>query len=145
MKTKGLLMTNGIVGLIGGVLLVLGPFLITGGAVSDIANGTANTGGVSVLLNLLKIAALALGIIGLVYYKGDERVKPAANILLVVGGGVALIPFVDTHFIPTRFQAKAANNSRHGQPARRNYLPLFICTLIQQLRIQKEEPLPYTV
>ena len=52
---------------------------------------------------------------------------------------------VDTHFIPTRFQAKAANNSRHGQPARRNYLPLFICTLIQQLRIQKEEPLPYTV
>jgi hypothetical protein len=53
--------------------------------------------------------------------------------------------FVDTHFIPTRFQAKAANNSRHGQPARRNYLPLFICTLIQRLRIQKEEPLPYTV
>ncbi|HBF75388.1 MAG TPA: hypothetical protein DDW71_09050, partial [Lactobacillus sp.] len=56
-----------------------------------------------------------------------------------------LLARVDTHFIPTRFQAKAANNSRHGQPARRNYLPLFICTLIQQLRIQKEEPLPYTV
>lgn len=56
-----------------------------------------------------------------------------------------LLNNVDTHFIPTRFQAKAANNSRHGQPARRNYLPLFICTLIQQLRIQKEEPLPYTV
>ncbi|WP_390410692.1 hypothetical protein [Lacticaseibacillus jixiensis] len=35
---------------------------------------------------------------------------------------------VDARFIPTRFQTKAANNSRHGQPARRNYLPLFICT-----------------
>lgn len=95
MKTKGLLMTNGIVGLIGGVLLLLGPFLLTGGAVSDIAGGTSgSTSGVSTVLTLVKIAVLALGIIGLVYYKGDTRVKQAPDVLLVVGGGVALIPFL---------------------------------------------------
>lgn len=74
-------------------------------------------------------------------FANDERYWFAMFMIFFV----VLLLVVDTHFIPTRFQAKAANNSRHGQPARRNYLPLFICTLIQQLRIQKEEPLPYTV
>lgn len=42
----------------------------------------------------MKIANLVLGIIAIVYYKGDERVGVAPSELLIVGGSVAIIPFL---------------------------------------------------
>ncbi|WP_225048532.1 hypothetical protein [Lacticaseibacillus kribbianus] len=94
MKNKNLIMADGIFGLIAGILLLIGPFLITGAALSDVTGGSGNTSGTAGLLLLLRLGALALGILTLIYYKGTNLVKPAAPVLLIVGGGVALIPFL---------------------------------------------------
>ena len=82
MKTKSLALVNGIVGLVGGILLLLGPFLIVGTVAtlrSDAMSGSV------LLLNLIKIAILVLGIVAIVYYKGDERVGVAPSVLMIVG------------------------------------------------------------
>lgn len=96
MKSKSLALANGIVGLIGGIILIFGPFLLLGGAVSDAAANSStasSTFGVSGFLTIVKIAILALGIIAIIFYKGTNLVKTAAHVLLIVGGGVAFIPF----------------------------------------------------
>ena len=89
MKTKTLALFSGIVGLVGGILLLVGPFFILGTAAAT-ASSDATAGSI-LLLNALKIANLVLGIIAIVYYKGDER---APSVLLIVGGSVAIIPFL---------------------------------------------------
>ncbi len=90
MKTKTLALFSGIVGLVGGILLLVGPFFILGTAAAT-ASSDATAGSI-LLLNALKIANLVLGIIAIVYYKGDERVGVAPSVLLIVGGSVAIIP-----------------------------------------------------
>lgn len=92
MKTKTLALFSGIVGLVGGILLLVGPFFIIGTAAAT-ASSDATAGSI-ILLNALKIVNLVLGIIAIVYYKGDERVGVAPSVLLIVGGAVALIPFL---------------------------------------------------
>lgn len=100
MKSKTLALISGIVGLVGGILLLIGPFVLLGTAVNTAAttlNGGATAGavsGVALLLNALKIANLVLGIIAIVYYKGDNRVGAAPSVLMIVSGGVSLIPFL---------------------------------------------------
>ncbi|KRN25055.1 hypothetical protein [Lacticaseibacillus camelliae] len=95
MKTKSLILADGIYGLVAGVILLIAPLVITASAIGDVANGNTNTTSVwGILFFLLKLAALALGIYSLIYYKNSELVKPAAAILLIVGGGVALIPLL---------------------------------------------------
>ena len=42
----------------------------------------------------VKIAILVLGIVGSVYYKDDDRIGSAPNVLLIVGGALAIIPFL---------------------------------------------------
>lgn len=66
------------------------------GAVSDSAtnSGSTSTGGAVLALNILKIAILVLGILAIIYYKGDARVGTAPSVLLIVGGAIALIPFL---------------------------------------------------
>lgn len=96
MKSKSLALANGVVGLIGGIVLIFGPLLLLGGAVSDVASGsssTSNSFGVTGFLTIVKIAILALGIIAIIFYKGTALVKTAAHVLLIIGGAVALIPF----------------------------------------------------
>ena len=99
MKSKTLALISGIVGLVGGILLLIGPFVLLGTAVNTAAttlNGGATAGavsGVALLLNALKIANLVLGIIAIVYYKGDKRVGAAPSVLMIVSGGVSLILF----------------------------------------------------
>lgn len=96
MKSKRLALISGIVGLVGGILLLICPFVLLGTAVNTAAttlNGGATAGavsGVALLLNALKI----LGIIAIVYYKGDNRVGAAPSVLMIVFGGVSLIPFL---------------------------------------------------
>ena len=91
MKTKGLALVNGIVGLAGGIFLVLFLFFATALTAAAAQDGA----GASVLIGtVIKIAALVLGIISLVYYKDDERVGSAGGILLIVGGSIGLIPFL---------------------------------------------------
>lgn len=94
-KSKNLALTNGIVGLVGGIILLFGGWFIAGGILSDAANGSVSgTSGAAGFLTILKIAILALGIIALIYYKGDDRVNTAPGVLLIVGGAIALIPFL---------------------------------------------------
>ena len=74
MKTKTLALVNGLVGLIGGIILLFWPLFIW---VFYFMLG---------VFDILKIAILALGIAGIVYYKDDNRVGPAGSILMIVGG-----------------------------------------------------------
>lgn len=90
MKSNKLALTNGIVGLAGGIILLLGGWFVIGGVVSG--EDTLNV--IVAFLNLLKIAILVLGIYGAVYYKGAEEVGAAPNVLMIVGSAIALIPFL---------------------------------------------------
>lgn len=96
MKSKTLALTNGIVGLAGGILMLFGPFFITGAALSDVASstGASQTTGLAAFLTIVKIAILVLGIIGAVYYRGTDYTGTAPHVLLIVGGAVALVPFL---------------------------------------------------
>lgn len=100
MKTKTLALVNGIVGLVGGIILLVGPFFILGTAIGtaattlDASATSGATAGSAVILTLLKIAVLVLGILAIVYYKGDERVGAAPSVLMIVGGAVGIIPLL---------------------------------------------------
>ena len=62
MKSKNLALTNGIVGLVGGIILLFGGWFIAGGIVSDAATGSvSNTSGAAAFLNILKIAVAVYG------------------------------------------------------------------------------------
>lgn len=107
MKSKALALYSGIVGLVGGLYLLIAPFLLLAAVVSTAATATATqspeltasttvagvAGVAGVLLpTVLKIAILILGIVAIVYYKGESRVGSAPSVLLIVGGAVGLIP-----------------------------------------------------
>lgn len=100
MKTKTLALVNGIVGLVGGIVLLVGPFFIWGTALGtaattlDASATSGATAGSAIVLTLLKIAILVLGIIAIVYYKGDERVGAASSVLMIVGGALGIVPFL---------------------------------------------------
>ena len=100
MKTKALARVNAIFGLISGIVLLLAPlvmFMIAVGAAAATEDSDATVGILtifSIILALVKIAVLVLGIVSIVYYKGDERVPPAPSVLFIVGGSVGLIPFL---------------------------------------------------
>lgn len=94
-KSKAIALAGGITGLAGGIMLIFGPMLLVGGAVANVGTRSlSGTTGVSAFLTLIKIAVLALGIFGLLYYRGTGLVKTAGHILLIVGGAVAIIPLL---------------------------------------------------
>ena len=84
--------------------MLIAPFLLLAAVVSTAATATATqspeltvsttvAGVAGVLLpTVLKIAILVLGIVAIVYYKGESRVGSAPSVLLIVGGAVGLIP-----------------------------------------------------
>lgn len=104
MKSKALALYSGIVGLVGGIYLLIAPLFLLAAAVNTAATAVATqsseltasaaTAGIAgfLLPTALKIAILVLGIIAIVYYKGEERVGSAPSVLLIVGGAVGLIP-----------------------------------------------------
>lgn len=97
MKSKNLALTNGIVGLVGGIILLFGPFMLLTTAVSDVASNNSaatSTSGAAMFLTIVKIAILVLGIIAAVMYKNKNLVKTAPNVLLIVGGAVSFVPFL---------------------------------------------------
>lgn len=91
MKTKTLAVTNGVVGLIGGIFLLFAIWFIVGvtSSGSEVATGL-----MILFVYLVKLALLVLGIVGAVYYKGDTPVGTAPSVLLIVGGSISLIPFL---------------------------------------------------
>lgn len=100
-KTKTLALINGIVGLVGGIFLLFSGFLLLGSIASDISTSIArntthvsSTSTTSTFILLVQITLIVLGIVALNYYKDDKRISSAPHILLIVGGGVSLIPFL---------------------------------------------------
>lgn len=91
MKTKTLAVTNGVVGLIGGIFLLFAFWFIVGVASSG---SEAAIVLMTLFVYLVKLALLVLGIVGAVYYKGDTPVGTAPSVLLIVGGAISLIPFL---------------------------------------------------
>ena len=79
MKTKTLAVTNGVVGLIGGIFLLFAIWFILGVASSG---SEVATGLMTLFVYLVKLALLVLGIVGAVYYKGDTPVRTAPSVLL---------------------------------------------------------------
>lgn len=67
MKSKNLALTNGIVGVAGGIILLFGIWFMVAGAAID-TDGTTTFAAVTIILYVIKIAILALGIIGAIYY-----------------------------------------------------------------------------
>lgn len=112
MKNKTMALVNGIVGLAGGILLLIGPFLVLGSFASSISKeaptsfntssqaaeaitrSAQGASGMAAFLSLVGIAILVLGIVGLLHYKGDNRVGNAPAILLIVGGALSIIPLL---------------------------------------------------
>lgn len=104
MKSKALALYSGILGLVGGIYLLIAPLFflaaVTSSAAQEMASQnsemsgyTAFTGIVVFLIpTIVKLAILVLGIVAIVYYKGEERVGTAPSVLLIVGGAVGLIP-----------------------------------------------------
>lgn len=90
MKSKNLVLTNGIVGLVGGIILLFGVWFMAGGAIA----GSESLSGSVIFLDIIKIALIVLGILALIYYKGDTRVGVAPSVLILVGGAIGLIPFL---------------------------------------------------
>jgi ABC-type transport system involved in cytochrome bd biosynthesis fused ATPase/permease subunit len=94
-QLKTLTIVNGIVGLVGGIVLLFGGWFVVGSAVSSVANGSAsNFSAMGIFLFLIKVAILVLGIIGAVQFKKTDKVTTAPSVLLIVGGAVSIIPFL---------------------------------------------------
>ena len=101
MNEKKLVTWNGAVGLVGGIFLLVAPLFLFGSVVSDLSssglNNSVNIGAtstLSLLILIVKIAILVLGIIGAVKLKHSDKIASAPSVLLIVGGGVSLIPFL---------------------------------------------------
>jgi hypothetical protein len=101
MNEKKLVTCNGAVGLVGGIFLLVAPLFLFGSVVSDLSssglNNSVNIGAtstLSLLILIVKIAILVLGIIGAVKLKHSDKIASAPSVLLIVGGGVSLIPFL---------------------------------------------------
>ncbi|MDD6920377.1 MAG: hypothetical protein PUI85_04120 [Eubacteriales bacterium] len=101
MKGKNLVLINGIVGLVGGIFLVLAVFMFAGSIANDISRSissnsltTSATDMVSIAVLIVKLVVIGFGVYGYVMFKGDNRINLAPHILLIVGGAVALIPYL---------------------------------------------------
>ena len=82
MQSKALVLADAIFGLAAGIILLFGIWFALASSVMAWA------------LLLMKVAAIALGIITLVAFKGTGLVKTASCVLLIAGGAVGLIPFL---------------------------------------------------
>lgn len=90
MKLKNLAVANGVVGLVGGIVLLFGGWFILGSA----AAGSKGLGTMSVLILALKIAIFVLGIIGLVQFNKTPILTKSPSVLLIVGGAISVIPLM---------------------------------------------------
>lgn len=107
-NVKTLVLTNGIVGLVGGILLLFGTFFTTAfygillacwvdGEYSEISGvGAIWLIIIGIIFILIKIAILVLGIVGAVKFRNIPVVHTAPSVLLIVGGAIAIIPLFDT-------------------------------------------------
>ena len=105
-NVKTLVLTNGIVGLVGGILLLFGTFFTTAfygillaywvdGEYSEISGvGAIWLIIIGIIFILIKIAILVLGIVGAVKFRNIPAVHTAPSVLLIVGGAISLIPLL---------------------------------------------------
>lgn len=90
MRLKNLAVANGIVGLVGGIILLFGGWFILGSA----AAGANSLGTMSVVFLVLKIAIFVLGIIWLVQFNKIPVLTKSPSVLLIVGGAISFIPLM---------------------------------------------------
>lgn len=88
MKLNNLAVANGVVGLVGGIVLLFGGWFILGSA----AAGAKSLGTMSVVFLLLKVAIFVLGIIGLIQFNKAPISTKSPSVLMIVGGAISFIP-----------------------------------------------------
>lgn len=95
MDNKKLAKTNGVVGLIGGVVLLLAPFILVAAIGMDVVGeSTSNTSLLTIFTKAIKVASIVLGILGLINFKREPNVGSAPSILVLLGGVIGIIPML---------------------------------------------------
>ncbi|MCT0014301.1 hypothetical protein [Weissella confusa] len=90
-KLKSLANINGIVGLGGGVLLLFATPIILAATL----NQRMMAFNFAILaFFMIKVAIFVLGIVGVVQFKKSSVVSNAPSVLMIVGGSIAIIPFL---------------------------------------------------
>ena len=85
-------MTNGILGIAGGVLIFLATFIfVLAYAIDASYDGRVASVLTYVFYTCLKLAILILGIVSLVYYKEAPRLNVAPHVLFIVGGAILFL------------------------------------------------------
>lgn len=87
-----LCLTSGVYGLVMGIILLVAPLVILSTFAFD--DGGTSAGGSLVIFVVFKLIAIALGIICIVMNRNIHKVIMGGPILLIVGGGVALVPLM---------------------------------------------------
>lgn len=90
MRLKNLAIANGVIGLVGGIVLLFGGWFVLGAAASSVSDLSA----MSVVLLVLKVAILVLGIIGIVSFNKRPIITKSPSVLLIIGGAISIIPFM---------------------------------------------------
>ena len=94
MDGKKLVQIDAIFGLVAGIVLLFGGWIIGAAAIGDLANGGGSTLFTSILFGILKLLVLALGIVTALAFKDSNLVSNAPSVLFIVGGAVSMIPFL---------------------------------------------------
>lgn len=90
-KLKSLANANGIVGLGGGICLLFATPI----TVSATLNQNMMAANLAILaFFMIKVAIFVLGIVGVVQFKNSSVVSNAPSVLMIVGGSIAIIPFL---------------------------------------------------
>ena len=90
-KLKSLANANGIVGLGGGIFLLFATPI----TVAATLNQNMMAANLAILaFFMIKVAIFVLGIVGVVQFKNSSVVSNAPSVLMIVGGSIAIIPFL---------------------------------------------------
>lgn len=93
MKSKTLVQVDSVIGIAGGVVLILGFWIIA--VAGATAGGSKELMSVlTQIVNWLKVVVLVLGVVTIVAYHGSKIVSMIPSVFFILGGAIALLPFL---------------------------------------------------
>ena len=93
MKSKSLVQIDSVIGIAGGIILILGFWIIA--VVGASAGGSKELMSVlTQIVNWLKVVVLVLGVVTIVAYHGSKLVSVIPSLFFILGGAIALLPFL---------------------------------------------------